>query len=261
MATFGLEKYIFIRSGSCIRKVLCLILIGTLVGCASNPKNDGDQNFVRHERDKFEGFNRAMFAFNDTLDRWVLKPVAKGYVYIAPEPVEIGVKNFFSNLGEISNVFNDVLQWKWKTAGVDTGRFLINSTVGILGFFDVAQHMGLEENDGEDFGQTLAKWGVGEGSYLVLPFLGPTTLRDGFGKPIDIFTNPVTYVEPSRTAMGLTATDLIQTRAQLLDVEDLIQGDKYVMIRSVYLQRRDFLNNDGVVEDDFGDEEFEDEDF
>lgn len=234
-----------------IAMIICWSCLG--VGCASNPQ--GSSNLMQTEedkRDKFQRFNRTMFTFNDVMDRWVLKPVAKGYRWVAPKPVEVGVSNFFSNLGEVSNVVNDVLQWKWKRAGLDTSRLLINSTLGLAGLFDVAGKMGIEESDGEDFGQTLAKWGVPEGSYIVIPFLGPSTLRGGLGKPVDIYTHPVTHVTPKQTAWGLTALDAVQSRAELLDLEDLLEGDRYILMRDVYLQRRDYLISDGKEEDDFG---------
>ncbi len=235
--------------------IVVLITAFTLVGtgCASNPQSD--QNLVQTEegkRDKFERYNRGMFTFNDKLDSWILKPIAQGYRWAAPKPVEIGVSNFFSNIGEVSNVINDVLQWKWKRAGLDTSRLLINSTIGLVGVFDVARKMGIEESEGEDFGQTLAKWGVPEGSYLILPFLGPSTVRGGFGKPIDFVIDPLNYVDPQSVSLGLHATDIVQTRAELLDLEDLLEGDRYVLMRDVYLQRRDFLISDGKEEDDFG---------
>ncbi|WP_233998852.1 VacJ family lipoprotein [Microbulbifer pacificus] len=204
------------------------------------------------DRDPWEGFNRAMFRFNDTADRWFLKPVAISYRQITPIFMQSGVSNFFSNLHEINNVLNDVLQWKWGQAGNDTGRFLVNSTVGIGGLFDVAQHMGLEPNDGEDFGQTLAVWGVSSGPYVVLPMLGPSTVRDFPGEVVQWYTNPLTYVDKNSIEYTLKMVDVIQTRASLLQAESLLQGDRYVLLRDAYLQRREFLINDGEQEDDFG---------
>ncbi|WP_240914322.1 VacJ family lipoprotein [Microbulbifer sp. SH-1] len=204
------------------------------------------------DRDPWEGFNRAMFRFNDTADRWVLKPAATSYRQITPIFVQTGVSNFFSNLREINNVLNDVLQWKWGQAGNDTGRFLVNSTVGIAGLFDVAQHMGMEPSDGEDFGQTLAAWGVSSGPYMVLPVLGPSTVRDFPGEVVEWYTNPLSYVDENSVEYTLKAVDAIQTRASLLQAESLLQGDRYVLLRDAYLQRREFLIKDGEQEDDFG---------
>lgn len=239
------------------------LLLGVLctVGCATGPKkqvDDGADGAVPVPSvDPFEGYNRKMFAFNDTVDRWFLKPVAKGYAWLAPKPVEVGVSNFFDNLGEVGNVINDTLQWKWKQAGNDTGRFLVNSTVGLLGTIDVARYAGLEKSDGEDFGQTLAVWGVESGPFIVLPLLGPSNVRDTFAIPVDRYTDPVTYVDKDAHRYGLTALDLVQLRAKILQFERLAEGDRYIFIRDAYLQRREHLVNDGVVEDDFG-SDFED---
>ncbi|BBM00494.1 VacJ family lipoprotein [Microbulbifer sp. GL-2] len=201
-------------------------------------------------RDPWEGFNRAVFSFNDGADRYVLKPAAVSYRQITPIFMQHGVSNFFSNLGEVTNTFNGVLQGKWGQAGNDVGRLLINTTVGIAGLFDVAKHMGLEKGDGEDFGQTLAVWGVPSGPYLVLPLLGPSTVRDTPARVVDYYTNPLTYVEHDPTRYTLKATDIIQSRASLLRAESLLQGDRYVLLRDAYLQRRDFLIVDGEVDVD-----------
>ena len=141
------------------------------------------------EADSLESFNRNMFYVNERLDQYALRPVAVAYTNVMPNPLERGIGNFFSNLNEITNVVNDVLQGKFKQAGHDGGRFLINSTIGMAGFFDVAERAGISKSDGEDFGQTLAVWGVGEGPYLMLPLLGPSTLRDAPSKFIDSLTN------------------------------------------------------------------------
>lgn len=209
--------------------------------------------------DPLEGLNRSVHKFNDVLDGYVLKPVAKGYTTVTPDLVESGVSNFFANLLEIRNILNDILQWKWKQAGNDTGRLLINSTIGIAGIFDVAQHMKLDRNEGEDFGQTLAVWGLDSGPYLVLPFLGPSNLRDTGGLPVDWYSDPISYIDHVPTRNATRVMETIDTRAQLLDAEGFISGDEYIFIREAYMQRRNYLVNDGQVEDDFGD--FGDEDF
>lgn len=204
------------------------------------------------QRDPWEGFNRAIFRFNDTADRWFLKPTAVSYRQITPIFMQTGVSNFFSNLHEINNILNDVLQWKWGQAGNDTGRLLVNTTVGVGGLFDVAQHMGLEPSDGEDLGQTLAVWGVPSGPYVVLPFLGPSSVRDTTGQVAEWYTNPLTYIDDNTTEYTLKMLDAIQIRASLLQAESLLKGDRYVLMRDAYLQRREFLINDGELEDDFG---------
>lgn len=211
--------------------------------------------------DPWQGFNRAMFSFNDTLDRWFLKPAAKGYKAVMPDPLETGVANIFSNVLEVPNVINGVLQGDFKGAGHDTGRLLVNTTLGIGGLLDVAKHMNLPADEREDFGQTLAVWGVGQGPYLVLPFLGPSTVRDGLGKPIDWYTDPTNYIDHVPTDNTVKGVSLLNMRAQLLPLEKNLTGDKYVFIRDVYLQRRDYLINNGKVEDDFGNEDFGEEDF
>ncbi|HAD08918.1 MAG TPA: hypothetical protein DCF62_05515, partial [Porticoccaceae bacterium] len=174
-----------------------------------------------------------------------------------PDVIERGVARMFGNLGEVLNVVNDVLQGKLGQAGNDGGRFIINSTVGLVGFFDVAQHWGLPKSDGEDFGQTFATWGMGQGPYLVLPFFGPSNLRDAPGRVFDSFLNPIAYVDHVPTRNELYGANVLSDRAELLEAEKLIRGDKYSFIRDVYLQRRDYLINDGQVEDDFGGADYE----
>ena len=199
--------------------------------------------------DPWEGFNRGVFQFNEVLDRNLAKPVARGYNAVTPRPVNTGVSNFFSNLGELSNISNSLFQAKGEAAMISTGRFVFNTTFGVLGLFDVASYMELPEQD-EDFGQTLGYWGVNTGPYLVLPFMGPSTVRDSAGMGVDYF-NPDGWdlIESPENyyAIGLYVVDL---RAFLLSYEDQITGDRYDFIRNTYLQRRNYLVNDGVVEND-----------
>ncbi len=202
------------------------------------------------EEDPWEGVNRKVFRFNDTLDAYAIKPVAKGYQWIAPQFVEDGVHNFFRNVGELTNLANDLLQGKMKDAGVDTSRLLINTTAGVLGFVDVATKMGLERND-EDFGQTLGAWGVKSGPYMVLPFFGPSTIRDAGGMVGDMFTQPYFYINNSAVNYGFFVAQVIDTRASLLSAEKIITGDKYIFVRNAYLQNREFRVKDGEVVDDF----------
>ncbi|WP_425431927.1 MlaA family lipoprotein [Halomonas saccharevitans] len=226
--------------------------LALLAGCASS----GEMR-ERHPDDPWEGFNRKVFAFNDVVDRYALKPAAQGYRFITPDPVETSVGNFFSNLGEIRTTLNSLLQGKGANAGVATGRFLINTTVGIGGLFDVATRMEITGRE-EDFGQTLGAWGWEESRYLVLPLLGPSTLRDTGGLPVDMATYPTTYVEEDKVRLSLTALRVIDTRAGLLDQEALISGDRYSFIRDAYLQQRRFEVNDGQLgEDPFASDEFD----
>ena len=231
-----------------IAVVLACVLMGA---CASqSARND----VAIQDVDPWEGFNRKMFDFNLKLDRWVLRPVAKGYDTVTPDPVQEGVGNFFSNIGEVPNVVNNVLQWKWKRAGLDTSRLLINSTFGVLGIFDVADAWGVKEGTGEDAGQTLGRWGIKQGPYLVLPVFGSTTLRDGLMRPVNIALDPVTYVSPTFDRAALSVGRLIDLRAGLLSIDNLASGDLYIFLRDAHLQRRKFLEADGKLEDEFEDD-------
>lgn len=203
-------------------------------------------------RDPWESWNRKVFQVNDTLDRWALRPVAKGYQKVTPQPVRNSVRNVFNNLGEPKNLVNNLLQGKLHAAGVDTSRFLFNSTFGVLGLFDVASKMGLQRND-EDFGQTLGKWGVGSGPYVVLPLLGPSTLRDAPALVPDYYTGPYPHISPERARYGTAAVDVVSKREELLRAENLIIGDKYVFVRNAWLQNREYRVHDGEIEDDFDD--------
>lgn len=231
---------------------LIVIFCALLGACASAPEGKGQDQYS-HAIDPYEDFNRSMFAFNDGVDTYFLKPVTQGYKFVMPDVAETGVSNFFSNLLEVRNIINALLQGKGEKAANSTGRFIFNSTIGLAGLFDVAGGIGLEKEDGEDFGQTLGTWGVGSGSYLVLPLLGPSTVRDGVGIPVDMYLDPANYHEQSSVRTGLTVLEVIDTRAGLLEAEKLISGDKYVFIRDAYLQRREYLVKDGKVEDNFGD--------
>ena len=215
-----------------------------LSGCATTNSSVG-------VNDPLEGYNRAMYSFNDTLDRAIIKPVAQGYDAVLPDPIQKGVSNIFSNLNEITVILNDLLQLKFGQALDDTGRFLLNSTVGFAGIFDVA---GYEGHD-EDFGQTLGVWGVEPGAYVVLPLFGPRTVRDSFGLVADIYTDPVTYVDDVATRNALVALEVIDTRANLLGVSKVLEEaaeDQYSYVRDAYLQRRQNLVYDGnPPEEDF----------
>lgn len=208
---------------------------------------------MAEENDPYENVNRKVFAFNEFMDKWLLKPVAKGYRFITPSFVDTGVSNFFDNLGEVRNLVNGGLQGDGNHALTSTGRLLVNSTVGLGGLFDVASEWGLEERK-EDFGQTLAVWGVGDGPYIVLPFLGGGNLRDSFSRIPDVYLSPVTYVDDVPTRNSLRALDLIDTRADLIDAEAFVSGDRYTFLRDIIAQQREASINNGAVEDDFGDD-------
>lgn len=199
--------------------------------------------------DPWQGFNRGVYKFNDTVDRYTLKPIAKGYQWVTPKFVQTGVSNMADNLGEVQNFGNNVLQLKLHDAGVDLARFGFNSTFGLLGFFDVGSKMGLQRSD-QDFGLTLAHWGVPSGPYLMLPFLGPSTVRDATGRVPDYFMSVSTYINDNGVAYGIWGGEILDTRARLLSLEDMIVGDPYIFIRNAYLETREYKVK-GYVEDDF----------
>ncbi|NBA93773.1 VacJ family lipoprotein [Pseudomonas sp. R5(2019)] len=202
------------------------------------------------EDDPWESINRPIFRFNDTVDTYALKPIAQGYQAVTPQFLEDGVHNIFNNIGDVGNLANNVLQLKPQAAGVDTARLIFNTTFGVLGFFDVGTRMGLQRND-EDFGQTLGYWGVGSGPYVMLPLLGPSTVRDAISKYPDGYTSPYRYMNHVPTRNVAQAVKVVDTRVALLPAEKLIKGDKYTFIRNAYLQNREFKVKDGQVEDDF----------
>lgn len=214
------------------------------------------QNAVAQEVDvdPWEGFNRAMFSFNDTLDTIALKPLAKGYKAVMPDVAEKGVSNFFDNLADVGTLINNLLQGKVDNAVHDLARVSFNSTFGLAGFVDVATPMGIEKNN-EDFGQTLGYWGVESGPYLVLPFFGPSSVRDGVGKIPDSMVDPVAHLDDTGARNALYLTRLIDTRSRLLETEKLISGDKYTFIRDAYLQKREFDVLDGNL-DNYDDSNF-----
>lgn len=236
-------------------RLLLLAALGLLAaGCATIPPNAG-----QNPADPWERYNRHVTEFNDRVDRAVLKPVAQAYVDYMPSPVRDCVGNVFSNFSDVPNALNNLLQGKPADAASDICRVVINSTVGLLGCFDVASKMGLQRSD-EDFGQTLGRWGSGPGPYFVWPFLGPSTVRDSIGRVAGWYTDPLDYIEPVRLRNSLLGTRLIDTRAQLIPAEKLLEAaalDRYQFLRDAYLQRRNNLVYDGNPprrKDDFEDD-------
>ena len=203
--------------------------------------------------DPLEGVNRKVFGFNEVLDRWIVKPSAKVYQWVMPDPLNRGVTNFFDNVGEVSNTINSGLQGDLRQSGKSLGRLVINTTVGIGGLFDVATDWGIEERN-EDFGQTLAVWGVGDGPYIVLPLLGGRYLRDTLAIVPDNYISPLDHIDDVRVSNSLWALKLLDKRADLLDAEGLISGDRYTFIREIYIQQREVATSNGQVKDDFGDD-------
>ena len=203
--------------------------------------------------DPLEDLNRITYEFNEKLDSTILKPTAELYSKFPPK-VKQGVTNFFNNLEEIDTSVNQLLQGKPKKSLNDLTRFVINSTIGIGGLFDVASKMGLERHE-EDFGQTLAVWGVPEGPYIMLPFLGPSTLRDTASRPVSSFLSVTFHMTDTDVNIGLKSVDALETRERLLDVESLMSGDKYSFVRDAYMQSMEYEIKDGIdVEDEFVDD-------
>jgi phospholipid-binding lipoprotein MlaA len=199
--------------------------------------------------DPWENFNRKVFAFNESLDANLLKPVATVYVNVIPQPVRTSVTNFFGNMLDAWSAVNNVLQGKFQNAGNDLVRVSTNTFLGMFGAIDVAADMGLDHQY-EDFGQTLGRWGFGAGAYLVLPVLGPSSVRDAIGIPFDRAASPALLINDGQTKIGVTIIQLINTRATLLGATNVIDDialDKYTFIRDAYLQRRRSLVFDGDV--------------
>ena len=204
--------------------------------------------------DPLEGINRVFYELNfNLLDPVIIKPIAIIYDQTTPKPVRRVLRNFFSNLDEVPSLVNNVLQGKFGQAGNNAGRFLMNTTIGLGGFFDVAKKAGLQPGEDEDFGQTLAVWGVPAGPYVMLPFFGPSTFRDAPSNFVDSLFDPFSYNNRLPVRVAIKGIDLIALRADLLGIDDVISGDEYLFIRDVYLQNREYVISDGAIEDDFDD--------
>lgn len=217
--------------------VLALAACSTLAGCATGP----------NPRDPYEKFNRKMFAFNDAVDRVALKPAATAYKQVLPSFVQTGVSNFFGNLSDLWTGANNLMQGKGADGFSDLSRFALNSTFGLFGLIDIGSEGGLQKHN-EDFGQTLGAWGVPSGPYLMLPLLGPSTVRDTAGIPLDVAADPWAYVYPVHTRNVGTAVRAVDQRAQVLDASNLMEEaalDRYEFIRDGFLQRRESRIKDG----------------
>tara|TARA_B110000196_G_scaffold3082_1_gene2726 strand:- start:768 stop:1472 length:705 start_codon:yes stop_codon:yes gene_type:complete len=208
--------------------------------------------------DPFEDINQVTHKFNAKIDENFAIPIAEVYVNVMPDKLEIGVSNFVANYEDVNVGINNLLQGKIKHGLSDIGRLLVNSTIGVFGFIDVASKMGLEKHD-EDFGQTLGYWGFRSGPYIVLPFIGPSSLRDTLAQIPDAFLGGLFFVDHERTGYELTLVDLLETRARYLGMESLVIGDEYLFYRDAYFQNRDYEIYDGIIEDNFeGFDDFDD---
>ena len=230
--------------------LFALIILTLLSGCASMGNG--------HPSDPLETINRKVDVFNQEFDKAIAKPVAKGYRKVTPDPLDRGITNFFNNLADVPSATNNLLQLKPLRAASDVGRICINTTIGLLGFFDVASDMGIP-NYKEDFGQTLGRWGVGDSPYLVIPFLGTSNLRDFAGMIGDLFLNPVSYGSEG-VYWTLVAVNLVDRRADLIEAGDVLDEaavDRYSFMREFYLQKRELSIKDGhnEIDDELLDED------
>jgi phospholipid-binding lipoprotein MlaA len=220
------------RNDVSIGRTLAIVAVSLALGACSSTSGN--------KKDPIEGFNRAMFAVNETIDSYAVRPVAKAYDDYLPVVVKAGVSNFFGNIDDVFTGVNNFLQGKPGDGASDLGRFVINSTIGILGMVDVASDIGLAKHD-EDFGQTFGRWGVGNGPYVVLPVFGPKTARDTVGFMVDRYVDPVGNIEDVSVRNSLSALRIVSIRAELLPADKVVDEaalDKYSYVRDGYLQRR-----------------------
>lgn len=239
-------RSLVIKSG--LRAVLALgvLLFSTsLLAAAEAPKQSAA------EKDRWEGFNRKVFAFNEFVDRYALKPAARGYQWVTPSWLDNSVTRFFENMRDLRSGINNVLQWEWYYAGQNLGRFGVNSTLGVAGMFDVATDLKLRKYP-DDLGSTFAVWGMGEGPYLMLPFLGPSMGRDALALWPEDYMRLRHYIDHDLTRYSVTAVYALDLRADLLDLEKTIVGDRYTFIRDYYFQSRRLQAGEAPPVDDFG---------
>jgi len=236
----------------CIKRLsIILAFFFVFIGCAVSPD-------LINSIDPYEEQNRKVHEFNERIIENLIEPVTGAYVEATPPFVRERVTDFFENIDDVKSGLNNVMQENFSKALNDFGRFVFNSTFGIFGLFDVATPMGFSKNN-EDFGQTLGKWGVEPGPYIVLPFLGPTTVRDGLSRGLDSVISPLAVADDHPAASGLlTGLNILNQTTVLLELDNFVSGDKYIFFRDAYLQRRKYEISDGEINpDDFVDE-FED---
>ena len=214
-------------------------------------------NLEEVNNDPWENLNRKTHNFNMTLDDYVIRPIAETYDFIIPEFVQIGFSNVFDNLGTPVSAANNLIQFKPVGFITETSRFILNSTFGIFGLFDVASRLGIKERN-EDFGQSLGHWGFASGPYLVIPFFGPSSARDGFSLAPDYYLRPdLVRFEDNKSDLALNGLSVVNLRAGLLSISDLSGNDQYSFYRDAYLQRREYEINDGKIDDSLFDDEFD----
>lgn len=226
-----------------IRRLLILLAATMLLSaCAGTQSRNTDP-----VNDPWEGYNRKIHAFNMGVDKYVARPIAVGYDRVTPDPLQRGIGNFFRNLGYPVTALNQVFQGKFTELGESTDRFLKNTIFGLFGFFDVATNVADVPYHDEDFGQTLAVWGWTDSRYLVMPFLGPYTVRDVLGRSFYGYFHPISYMAREESVYWPIAADLIQIRASLLPQDQAVLDsyDPYLFVRDAWLQRREFLIYDG----------------
>ncbi|MCK9618910.1 MAG: VacJ family lipoprotein [Methylobacter sp.] len=231
------------QPGKLITQLGCLVLLGILEACATTAKDP---------QDPWEGWNRGVQIFNDKFDDYAMKPIAKGYQWITPSFVDLGVSNFFSNINDVGVTINDLLQFKIEQTGMDGSRFIVNTVAGVAGFVDVASMIDLPKHN-EDFDQTMGVWGIPSGPYLVLPFLGPSSPRGVGGLVGDGAMNPITYFIGTGVAGGLYVLNGVDLRADNLANEKVASEaavDRYAFFKSAYFQQREYLINDGNMPED-----------
>ncbi len=209
--------------------------------------------YAAAEYDPFEKVNRVTFAFNVALDRVLLRPLASSYENHTPQLAKRGVRNFFNNLDDVRVGINDLMQLNFTQAAKDFGRLAVNSTVGVFGLIDVAEPVLSLEKNRQDFGKTLAHWGVGSGPYLVLPVIGPSTARDALGFGVDVIADPLPSIDHVPSRNSLLATKSTDRRADYLSFDELIVGDRYLFVRGIYLQSREYAINGDYIEVAFED--------
>ena len=234
-----------------ILRIATLSLLAlALVGCATVPPSE------RNPRDPWQRMNRGIYKFNDAIDTAVVAPVARTYVRAVPEVVRTGVTNFFNNVTYPDVIVNALLQGQLKPFARDTGRFVVNTTIGVAGLFDPATHMGLTYED-RDFGQTFGKWGAPSGPFVVLPFLGPSDVRDGLSRAVDAYAEPWAYINNTYWDYGTLLLYEVKQRADLLPLTDMAKKtfDPYAFERNAYLQHRDFMVQGPQAEKNSAEEE------